>query len=294
MVEPRRKLDGYEPGEMALPEFKLIQAVGGDYAKSLGAKPGQLFCPLDDSIVDELEIVVVDIQATRTYWGRDEIEDSPPDCASLDAKSMRSINGEDCNGCPHRCDTPWSLKPQERRQMCNLSYNILGIKVDDFTPLVIRAGGISALPVRQLITRLRLNRALRGDYHRALVSVTSVKKKNSAGEAYILHPKIKTLITDESKTKELKDESLQLLGAPIALPEGRLEEEPEPLGFTPDGTPFYSEEEKDTLMAQATPPPATTPPPTLPPVPAPTAAEQKTEPGKEKETSPKKELDLDF
>jgi len=131
--------------------------------------------------------------------------------------------------------------------MCNLSYNILGIKVDDFNPLLIRAGGISALPVRQLITQLRLNRALRGDYHKALISITSSKKKTSAGEAYTLHPKIKTLITDESKAQELKNESLQLLGAPIALPEGRPEEEQEPVAFTPEGKPIYSKEEAEKL-----------------------------------------------
>lgn len=227
--EPKRQLDTYEPSEMALPEVKLVQAVGGDYAKSLGAKPGQFFCPLDDSIVDEVDIVVVDIQTTRTYWGRDEIEDSPPDCASLDAKGMRSIAGEDCVSCSHRCDNPWMLKPQERRQMCNLSYNILGIKIDDFTPLVIRAGGISALPVRQLITQLRLNRALKGDYHRAVVHISSTKKKTSSGEAYSLHPKIIRLVTDEAKAQELNVESQRLLGAPIPLPEGRPDEEQEPV-----------------------------------------------------------------
>ena len=283
MAEPKRMLDGYEPGDMALPEFKLIQAVGGDYAKSLGAKPGQFFCPLDDSIVDELEIVVVDIQATRTYWGRDEIEDSPPDCASLDTKSMRSITGEDCTTCSHRSDTPWLLKPQERRQMCNLSYNILGIKVDDFTPLLIRAGGISALPVRQLITQLRLNRALRGDYHKALISITSIKKKTSAGEAYTLHPKIKTLITDESKARELKNESLQLLGAPIALPKGRPEEE-----FTPEGKPIYSEEEAEKLKELWGPGEK----PVAPPVAMPMG---KVEAGRgETKQPPEKKLDLDF
>jgi hypothetical protein len=279
MVEPRRRLDEYEPGEMALPEFRLIQAVGGDYAKSLGAKPGQFFCSLDDSIADELEIVVVDIQATRTYWGRNEIEDSPPDCASLDAKSMRSITGEDCAACSHRSDTPWLLKPQERRQMCNLSYNILGIKVDDFTPLLIRAGGISALPVRQLITQLRLNKALRGDYHKALISITSVKKKTSAGGAYTLHPKIKTLITDESKAQELKNESLQLLGSPVALPEARPEDEP--IAYTPEGKPVYTEEEKQQVATKLE-------SETTPPVkPAPEREERK-------EPSREEPLDLDF
>lgn len=274
MGEPSRMLDSYEPGEMALPEFKLVQAVGGDYAKSLGAKPGQFFCS-DGTTTDELEIVVVDIQATRTYWGREEIEDSSPDCASLNAKSMKSITGENCSTCPHRCDTPWLLKPQERRQMCNLSYIIMGINTADFMPLIIRAGGISALPVRQLITQLRLNRALRGDYHRAIVGITSRRKKTSAGEAYALHPRIKELIIDEAKAEELKAESNRLLCAPIPLPEGRPDEEYEPIAYAPDGTPIYSEEEKARVLAQTLGAGETPPPP-----PPPGAA--------------KKEIDIDF
>ena len=252
-TEPKRKLDGYGPEDMAVPEIKLVQNVGMDYAKSLGARPGQFYCPLTDEISDELKIIVVDIQTTRTYWGREEIEDAPPDCASWDAKSMQAMDGGDCSSCPHRCDTPWLLKPAERRQKCNLSYNILGIKEDNFLPVIIRAGGISALPVRQLITQIKLNRSLKGEIHRAIISISSAKKRTSAGEAYALHPKIVELITDDTKAEELRAESNRLLGAPIALPEGRPEEEPRPLGFTPEGTPFYSEEERERLMAAPAP-----------------------------------------
>lgn len=272
-TEPTRKLDGYGPEDMAVPEVKLVQNVGMDYAKSLGAQPGQFYCPLTDEISDELKIIVVDIQTTRTYWGREEIEDAPPDCASWDAKSMQAMDGSDCATCSHRCDTPWLLKPPERRQKCNLSYNILGIKEDNFLPVIIRAGGISALPVRQLITQIKLNRSLRGEIHRAIISISSAKKKTPAGEAYALHPKIFELITDETKAEELKAESNRLLGAPIALPEGR-PEEARPLGFTPEGTPFYSEKERDRLMAAA---PAATA--TIPDERGPTS---------------EKELDLDF
>ena len=73
--EPRRKLDTYGSEDMAVPELKLVQNVGMEYAKSIGAQPGQFFCPLTDEIMDELKIIVVDIQMTRTYWGREEIED---------------------------------------------------------------------------------------------------------------------------------------------------------------------------------------------------------------------------
>lgn len=283
-TEPRRMLDGYGSGDMAIPEIKLVQNVGMDYAKSIGANPGQFFCPLTDDIMDELKIIVVDIQMTRTYWGREEIEDSPPDCASFDAKSMLAIDGSDCSTCSHRCDTPWLLKPTERRQKCNICYNILGIKEDDFLPVIIRAGGISALPVRQLITQIKLNRKLKGEIHRAIISISAAKKKTSAGEAYALHPKIVELITDEDKANELKIESHRLLGAPIPLPEGRPEEEPQPLGFTPKGTPFYSEEQRDRLMAEEV----------VPTLVAPAAAAKEPEPGKEEKKELKKELDLNF
>ena len=153
------------------------------------------------------------------------------------------------------------------------------IKVDDFIPLIIRAGGISALPVRQLITQLRLNKALRHDYHKAVISITGVKKKTSAGEAYTLHPKIKTLITDESKAQELKNESLQLLGSPVALPEARPEDEP--IAYTPEGKPVYTEEEKQQVATELE-------SETTPPVkPAPEGEERK-------EPSREEPLDLDF
>lgn len=175
--------------------------------------------------------------------------------------------------------------------MCCLNYAILGITLNDYMPCLIRAHGISALPIRQLLTQLKLNRALRGEYYRAVVNIKTQEKTTKYGSAFALHPRIVELITDEAKAGELKAESNRLLGAPILLPEGRPEEGLEPLGFTPDGVPFYSEEERDRLMAQAAAPPVTTtPPPPTAPAPA-----GKLEPGKEeKKEPPLKELDLDF
>ena len=255
MAEAKRRLDTYSSEDMAIPTFKLVQNVGSDYAKNLGAQPGDFYCPLTEEMAKELEIVVVDIRTQRTYWGRNEIEDSPPDCASLDAKSMTSMDGKDCNTCKYRCDVPWTLKPTERRQMCNLSYNVLGINTVDGMPILIRAGGISALPARQLITLLRLNKKLKGEYHRVLVGVSSAKKKTPSGEAYTMHFKIKGLVSDEARANELKNQSLQLLGMPIALPEGRPEEE-EPVAYTPEGKPIYTEEERQRaiLRDKAAPP----------------------------------------
>ena len=280
-----RQMDTYGHEEMAIPQWKLIQNVGADYAKSLGAQPGDFYCSLTDDIVKKLEIVVVDIRKQRTYWGRTDIEEAPPECSSTDG--ITSLDGKDCASCQYRCDTPWSMDSTERRQMCTLSYNILCINTADHLPCLIRAGGINALPTRQLLTLLRLNKNLKGEYHRALVEVTSVKKKTSAGEAYAIHFKMKSLLTG-TQADELKEQSLQLLGAPISLPEA---EEEEPIAFTPEGKPIHSEEEKEKLLAQATTVPATDAPPAAPP-----ASAKQTEPTKEegKKESNKKELDLDF
>jgi len=139
--------------------------------------------------------------------------------------------------------------------MCCLNYTILGIDLEnDNMPIILRAHGVSALPVRQLITQLRMNRSLKGEYHRAVVSIKTQEKDTPYGSTFIMRPKLTRLITDEVEAEELKVESLRLLGTPIQLiGEGTGEErgeEPEPLGFTAEGTPFYSEEERGALMAE--------------------------------------------
>ena len=311
-MTPERRIDGYGPEDMAVPTWNLLQHTGGDWPKSLGGKPGQFHNTGSDEIVDELNIITVDILMGRARWST-EISDAGPLCASLDAKSNFSVNGDDCTKCEFRLDTPWAADATERRKMCCLNYTILGITFNDYMPCIIRAHGISALPVRQLISQLRLNRSLKGEYFRAVINIKSQEKTGRAGTAYALHPKIVEFITDETKAIELKAESNRLLGAPIPLPEGRPEEEPEPLGFTPEGIPFYSEAEKDRLMAQAAaaetnetatapPAPETTalepkpePAPEPKPEPGPTAATKETEaPKEEKKEVPERKLDLDF
>lgn len=290
MQEPRRKMDEYGPEEMALPEWKLIQKVGGDWAKGLGANAGQFYNTITEEIADDLNVVVVDIRMGRAKWGA-EISDAGPVCACVDARENISIYGDDCSQCPDRTDAPWTLDAAERRTKCCLNYTVLGIDLDrDFMPVIIRAHGISALPIRQLITQLKMNRALRGEYYRAIVNIKTQAKNTRYGTAYALHPKVTEYITDKAKAEELKVESNRLLGAPIPLPEARPEEEGEPLGFTPEGIPFYSEEERERLMAAPTPTEAPSPPKE-----APSPPEEATEPEKEKKISTEKEpLDLDF
>ena len=271
--EPQRRMDTYGPEDMAIPEWRVIQKVGGDWAKQLGAQPGSFHNTGSDEIADELNIVIVDILMGRARWG-EEISDTGPVCSSIDAKSNVGTNGDDCSQCTYRLDTPWTAEATERRKMCCLNYTILGITLNDYMPCLIRAHGISALPTRQLLTQLKLNRALRAQYYRAVVNIKTQEKATKYGTAFALHPRILELITDEAKAEELKTESNRLLGVPILLPEGRPEEELEPLGFTPDGIPL-SEEERQKLIA----PVAT---PKFAPI-----EEEKKEPSK-------RNLDLDF
>ena len=319
--EPRRSLDEYGPGEMAIPEWRLLQKVGGDWAKTLGGNPGQFFNKITDELADELNIVVVDILTGRAKWGS-EISDAGPVCASMNAKTNLSIYNNDCLQCPDRADAPWSLDAKERRTKCCLNYTILGIDLDhDLMPIILRAHGTSALASRQLITQLKMNRALRGEYYRALVNIKCQEKSTPFGTTYVIHPRIVQLIEDASQVEELRIESKRLLGAPIPLPEGRPDDlETTPLGFTPEGTPFYSEEERERLMAtpaqtvvapakkvterieqlrQATASAdqaAAAASAAAPPAPTPPAAVKEPEPVKEAEKEPteKKSLDLDF
>lgn len=309
MTTERWEGDGLGPEDMAIPEIKLIQNVGGTIAKGSGAKPGDFYSDLTGEIIpgpDGFDLVVVAMKKNRTYWGRTEIEDEPPVCASMDAKSMRSIDGQDCSECEHRCETPWLLSATERRAKCLVNYNVLGILAEGQMPVLIRATGISAQSSKQLYTQISLNKELAGSWYKAKVHVTSVPKKSSSGDAFAIHFGKLTLIQDTLQLEELKIQSAQLLGTQILLPEGRPEDELQPLGFTPDGTPFYSEEERDRLMAPA-PASAEVPVEASAKAPAEVPAEAKEKlvatpqqattvpPEKEKKESTKKEpLDLDF
>lgn len=225
--QPTRTMDGLGPEDMALPEIKLIQNVGGSEAKAGGAAPGDFYCTVTGEIIKGetgFDLVVVDIHKQRTYWGRTEIEDEPPICASADAKV--NMQGDSCEQCPYnvRTDAPWAIPAAERRNMCLPTYSVLAIDTRNYMPILVRASGISTQSVRELLTSLRLNKSLKGEYHRAQVHVTSVTKKTASGEAFAMVLRITDLIADPKQIEALKSQSIQLLGVPL-LPEGVQEED---------------------------------------------------------------------
>jgi len=225
--------DGLGPEDMAIAEIKLVQNVGGDMAKEAGAKPGNFYLSLSDEVIPEgFDMVIVSMQKNRTYWGRAEIMDEPPECASPDARSMLSLNGDDCKACERRCETPWLLTPDKRREMCLINYNIIGIKLPEEMPILVRTSGLSAQAAKELYTQLALNKQLAGSWYKAKTHVVSVKKKSSAGEAFAMKFGKLTPVGDEQLKEGLRIQSGQLLGTQVLLPVGREPEEELAPGIT--------------------------------------------------------------
>ena len=224
-----RYMDGYGSDDMSTPEIKLIQSVGGQIAKDQGATPGDFYLPLTDEVIkkgDGLDIVIADIIKTRTYWGRSEMDAEPPECASTDARSMRSIFGNDCAICDKRVEMPGLIENKdERRKKCSPGFTILAIRADESRmPVLIRAHGINATPTRELITLLKINRQVKGAYEKVLIHLSSNAIKTPSGEAFVMAFKPKAIITDD-KASEFLLQTKQLLGSG-ALTEPTSEELP--------------------------------------------------------------------
>lgn len=227
MTEERWGGDGLGSEDMALPEIKLIQNVGGSAAKDAGASPGDFYCPITDEVIpgaEGFDMVVVSMSKTRTYWGRSDIQDEPPECASqqVTATGGTSLNGDDCGQCPLRSDAPWLLPADQRRDVCTINYNIVGIV--DHMPNLIRCGGISALPARELYTQLSMNRMVAAQWYRAFTHVGSVEKKTASGEAFAIKFGKLNLIQDDTELEYYKEMSAGLVHSQVGIPNMPTEE----------------------------------------------------------------------
>jgi len=210
------KIDQYKAQDLIPPEWKLLQNTGGKEAKQEGAKPGQFYHTLRGDVRDELLCAVVDIIKTRTLW-RSEIKDVPPLCTSDDADSMTSRDGKDCRTCEKRCDDPWNVDAAERRGLCTIGYVLLGIELggeNEGEPFIIRCHGISVSAIRELLSSLRLNRKLGGEYYRAQVKLRGVEKDTPQGPAYALQARPVGLL-DDPQANALKPWVESLLGVSI-------------------------------------------------------------------------------
>lgn len=211
MTDYKRGIDEFDPEDLILPEMKLIQNTGGADAKAAGAKPGDFFCTLTGQNYNQaFEMIFVDMHKTRTFWGRTDITDGPPECASQDART--SLDGKDCKTCEFFTDAPWALPKDKRREMCTMTY-VIKFFLADGTPMIIRAGGISARAARELYTLLRMNQALNGDFHKGVIEVKSILNKSTSGEAYAMKFRLDRMLDKPEQIEKAKATSMRLLAA---------------------------------------------------------------------------------
>jgi len=172
--------------DMNIPELKLVQATGGDYAKEIGAQPGQFFVSTTNDILESVTIQIVNIGKTRSYWGRTEITEDPPKCSSLDGEV--SVEGIVCKtDCPYNAYREMAnFDKEERRKECLMGFEILALD-EQIMPLKIRLMGISVTAGRDLSFQIyRMIKLLHISPGGFFFKVTSFKKKSAAGEAYAI------------------------------------------------------------------------------------------------------------
>ncbi len=285
MSEPlTRNMNDYNPDDLILPEVKLIQHSGGSDAKEKGAKPGDFHIGVIDVIVPGeagFNIILVDIIKERTYWGTTDITNDPPLCSSPNDKLGVSVNGDKCTDCQFYNDAPQALSAEERRTKCVPAYNILCFTAKEKTPIIIRAGGLSATPARELQTKMVMNKQIKGEYEKVLLHVGRTEKQSASGPSFAYSFSIAGLIEDQNDVLENRAQSVILLGAQIA-PEGQQVAEGEQEAVIPsissvpataqppaapvivektEGPPPAKAEEPAISAAETTPPP----PPAVPP-----------------------------
>ncbi|MFA5152229.1 MAG: hypothetical protein WC554_06720 [Clostridia bacterium] len=210
-----RNMDNFGSEDMALPELKLGQPTG---EKPEGANPGDFFVTITGDIYPEgLNIIIVDIQKNRTYWGRTDLDNEPPLCSSVDM--ITGQDGKVCETCEFRCDTPWLVDATARRSKCLVHYNLMVIDYDTKMPMILRASGISTSSVKEIFTLLRINKQLKGQYERAIIRLVSEKKKTASGEAWMMKFKLASIVNDANEAAELRELAGQILGENL-LPEG--------------------------------------------------------------------------
>lgn len=207
--------------DMNIPELKINQATGGDYAKeSLKANLGQMYVSTTGEVYDQIDLQILMVQRNQTFWGRSDITDEPPICASLDG--ITSLDGQLCKECQHYRERA-SLDKEERRKECQRGYVVLALDENQM-PYVIRLMGISADAGRDLNAMLYFNKGLRTNRGGFFFRVSTLKKKTAAGEAWmfkflLLKDRFPTLDQQEEYIRVASDMGMLNALAPAPVPE---------------------------------------------------------------------------
>jgi hypothetical protein len=206
------QVSGMLPEDFIPPEYKLIQKT----TAGVKGQPGQFWHSLRQESKAEINALVLKLSEVRTKWGRSEISSDPPECASDNAASFKSRDGQNCLECAYRCDNPWNYSTDERREMCLKGFLLLGIDLDEGEPFVMRLSGISALPMREFATNLRF-RAVKNKKEPLRISLKAESKNTQYGESFFVQPTIISALTEDEVAAilPLATEFLALPSAPV-------------------------------------------------------------------------------
>ncbi len=230
--------------DMNIPELKINQATGGDYAKEqLEAKLGQMYVSTTGEIYDTIDLQILMVQRNQTFWGRSDITDEPPICASLDG--VTSIDGQTCKDCPHYRERA-SLDKEERRKECQRGYVVLALDENQM-PYVIRLMGISADSGRDLNAMLYFNKGLRSNRGAFFFRVSTMKKKTAAGEAWMFKF---LLLKDKFPTDDQKGEYVRV-AADMGMLNAPAEKPQITQGQTPEPTPETDDQRRERVLSEA-------------------------------------------
>ena len=216
-----RKSDSTNTSEVLPPEIKIIQGTTRDYPAE--AKQGQFLNPISGEFFDSFEFIYVDRDKTRTYWGRDTVEDEPPLCWSPDSDDNQSADGKDCRKCEFRLDNAASVKADVRKTKCLIHYTIKGIKLPNWEPFMMRVTGISVGEFMRLMTNFLYNPKLRNPetgkpmYHTVVIPVSTVKTTTPSGISYALKFGMFKPIVEPEIIGAAFSVSANLLGQPDAV-----------------------------------------------------------------------------
>jgi len=216
-VEALRSLPGFEelvPEDLIVPLIHLVQPT----SQLPGSPPaGQFFHSTSGASVPSFRAVFLTYHRTRVLFDPDDLQ-APTICRSGDALHPVSpltgltvalwaekllgapLSGppsdvNDCPGCPFG-DLRWL---DDEAPPCNLTYNLLGLDVDNFdAPFILPLRKTAVGPVRRLLSTIAMRRQ---PLFRFLVQVGVEEQADKRGKWYVPTFVVLAAVGDQDLTK---------------------------------------------------------------------------------------------
>jgi hypothetical protein len=231
MPDLQRESDTMDSSRILPPEIKIVQ--GSSRNQPADSKVGQFYNSVSGESFDSFQMVYVDMEEGRRFWGRETIEDEPPACWCPNTKFNQSADGQDCTKCVNKLDYAFSVPASERKKKCCIYHTIKGILLPDWVPFMLRITGNSEGEFSRLMSFFKYNPTIRDKqtgkplYHMVIIPVTTEKVTSPSGPSYALKFGKYTFFEDPEEIRYSLLASASMLGqANLILAEGTEEQPP--------------------------------------------------------------------